>query len=151
PEVEVVIPMFNEGAGIGETLDSLLAQDYPRGKLLITVVDDCSTDDSVERAMEVARRSGGRVRVLRNAQNMGKRRSITRAVRQTDAEIILSVDSDVVVDADAIRQLIRRFVSPDIAAVGGRVDVRNKTANWLTRMQVVKYWYSYGFMKNLEW
>ena len=23
--------------------------------------------------------------------------------------------------------------------------------NWLTRMQVVKYWYSYFFLKNLEW
>jgi cellulose synthase/poly-beta-1,6-N-acetylglucosamine synthase-like glycosyltransferase len=151
PDAEVIIPMYNEGKGIAETLESLLAQTYPRSKLLITVVDDCSTDDSYEQALRVARRSGGRLRVLKNLRNMGKRRSINRAVRQSDAEIIVSVDSDVVVDADAIRQLIRRFVSPDIAAVGGRVDVRNKSANWLSRMQVVKYWYSYGFMKNLEW
>ena len=151
PTVAVVIPMFNEGQGIAETLDSLLTQTYPKHKVTITVVDDCSTDDSYEQAMRVARRSGGRLRVLKNTRNMGKRRSINRAVRDSDAEIIVSVDSDVVVDADAVRQLIRRFVSPDIAAVGGRVDVRNVDANWLTRMQVVKYWYSYGFMKNLEW
>ena len=43
------------------------------------------------------------------------------------------------------------FTSPRIAAVGGWVDVRNKQDNWLTRMQVVRYWYAYHFMKNLEW
>src|SRR5206468_2678744 len=80
-----------------------------------------------------------------------KRRSINRAVRNSDREIIVSVDSDVVVDTDAIRQLVRRFTSDRIAAVGGHVDIRNKHENWLTRMQVVKYWYGYFFMKNLEW
>jgi cellulose synthase/poly-beta-1,6-N-acetylglucosamine synthase-like glycosyltransferase len=83
--------------------------------------------------------------------NLGKRRSINRAVRMTEAEIIVSVDSDVVVDAEAIRQLTRRFTDDRIAAVGGWVDVRNKHDNWLTRMQTIKYWYGYFFLKNLEW
>jgi cellulose synthase/poly-beta-1,6-N-acetylglucosamine synthase-like glycosyltransferase len=56
-----------------------------------------------------------------------------------------------VVDADAIKQLTRRFTDDRIAAVGGWVDVRNKHDNWLTRMQVIKYWYGYFFLKNLEW
>jgi cellulose synthase/poly-beta-1,6-N-acetylglucosamine synthase-like glycosyltransferase len=114
-------------------------------------MDDCSTDNSYEMAREVARTSGGRLRVLRNRVNLGKRRSINRAVRNSEREIIVSVDSDVVVEKDAIRQLVRRFTSDRIAAVGGHVDIRNKHENWLTRMQVVKYWYGYYFMKNLEW
>ena len=151
PSVTVVIPMYNEGEAIRETLHSLLASDYPREKLKIYCVDDCSTDNSYEIAREVARNSGGVLQVLRNRVNLGKRRSINRAVRATDAEIIVSVDSDVVVDADAIRQLTRRFVDDRIAAVGGWVDVRNKHQNWLTRMQTIKYWYGYFFLKNLEW
>lgn len=151
PTVTVVIPMFNEGVAIQETLRSLLAQAYPTDKLSITVMDDCSTDDSYELAQQVARTSGGRIRVVRNKRNLGKRRSINRAVRESTAEIIVSVDSDVVVDAQAVRQLVRRFTSDKIAAVGGRVDVRNKHENWLTRMQTVKYHYGYHFMKNLEW
>jgi len=151
PSVTIVIPMFNEGPAIQETLRTLLAQEYPADKLSITVMDDCSTDDSYELAQEVARASGGRIRVIRNQTNMGKRRSINRAVRETSAEIIISVDSDVVVEPQAVRQLVRRFTSDRIAAVGGRVDVRNKHDNWLTRMQTVKYHYGYHFMKNLEW
>ena len=151
PTVTVVIPMFNEGKAIQETLQSLLDTEYPTHKLNVICMDDCSTDDSYELARVVARRSGGRLKVIRNRQNLGKRRSINRAVRDTDAEIIVSVDSDVVVDPNAIYQLVRRFTSDRIAAVGGWVDIRNKHDNWLTRMQVVKYWYGYFFMKNLEW
>jgi cellulose synthase/poly-beta-1,6-N-acetylglucosamine synthase-like glycosyltransferase len=151
PTVEVIIPMFNEGGSIEETLVSLLAQDYPAEKLRVTVVDDCSTDDSYEHAARIALTSRGRIRVSKNPRNIGKRHSIIRATRESQAEIIVSVDSDVVVDPPAIRQLMRRFVSPQIAAVGGRIDVRNMRDNWLTRMQVVKYWYAYSFLKNLEW
>jgi len=151
PTVTAIIPMFNEGTAIVETLQSLLAQDYPHAKLKVICVDDCSTDDSYEHARAIAKKSGGRLEVLRNRTNLGKRRSIIKAIRQTDAEIIVSVDSDVIVDQDAVRQLVRRFTEDRIAAVGGWVDVRNKHDNWLSRMQVVKYWYAYFFLKNLEW
>jgi cellulose synthase/poly-beta-1,6-N-acetylglucosamine synthase-like glycosyltransferase len=151
PTVTAVIPMFNEGAAIKETLQSLVDSAYPASKLKVICVDDCSSDDSYEHARQVARKSGGRLKILRNRTNLGKRRSIIRATREADSEIIVSVDSDVVVDPDAVRQLVRRFTDDRIAAVGGWVDVRNKQDNWLTRMQVVKYWYSYFFLKNLEW
>ena len=151
PTITAIIPMFNEGAAIKETLQSLLDSDYPTHKLHVICVDDCSTDDSVKHAEEIQRTSNGRLSILKNRVNLGKRRSIIRATREADTELIVSVDSDVVVDAPAIRELTRRFVDDKIAAVGGWVDVRNKQENWLTRMQVVKYWYSYFFMKNLEW
>lgn len=151
PTVTIVVPMYNEGIAIQETLQSLLDVDYPAEKLQIFCMDDCSTDDSYHFARQIARKSGGRLKVLRNRFNVGKRRSINRAVRETTAEIIVSVDSDCVLDRMAVRELIKRFTSDRIAAVGGWVDIRNKHENWLTRMQVVKYWYAYYFLKNLEW
>ena len=149
PTVTVVTPLFNEGEQIRQTIRSILAQDYPADKLNVIIVDDCSTDDSYEHAVDETR-SFPRVTVLRNDVNMGKRRSITRAVRAASTEIIVSVDSDVIIAPDAVRQLIRRFTSDRIAAVGGRVDIRNKRENWLTRMQAAKYHYGYHFIKSLE-
>ncbi len=151
PTVTVVIPLFNEGRGIADTLRSVLDADYPADRLRVTCIDDASSDDSHERACEVARSAGGRLTVTRNPVNVGKRRSIIEAVRASTSEIIISVDSDVVVDPSAFRELVRRFTSPRIAAVGGWVDIRNKHDNWLTRMQVVKYWYAYFVMRNIEW
>lgn len=150
PTVTVVIPMYNEGQGIYHTILSLLGQEYPVDKLSVTVVDDCSKDDSYEWACKAARLHPGRVTVLRNAHNMGKRRGINHAVRNTSAEIVVSVDSDTVVERNAIRELVARFVEPRIAAVGGRVNVSNANENWLTRMQTIKYHFGYEYLKNLE-
>jgi N-acetylglucosaminyltransferase len=149
PTVAVVTPVYNEGAGIRRTIRSVLAQDYPSDKLELIVVDDRSTDDTYEHAVDEAR-GRARVRVLRNEINQGKRSSINRAVQESLSEIIVSVDSDVELEPDAVRQLIRRFARPRIAAVGGRVDIRNRQANWLTRMQAAKYFYGYHVLKGLE-
>jgi cellulose synthase/poly-beta-1,6-N-acetylglucosamine synthase-like glycosyltransferase len=150
PTVTVVVPMFNEGAAIRGTLESLLALRYPTGKLDIIVVDDCSTDDSYAHAAAVARASGGRLAVMRNPHNLGKRRSINRAVRASRSEVIISVDSDVTVHPDAVRHMVVRFTRPDIAAVGGRVHVSNPNDNWLTKLQTIKYYFGQEHLKNLE-
>ncbi len=149
PTVSVVVPMFNEGEGIYHTIQSLATLDYPLEKLQVIVVDDCSTDDSYSWATKAASEYDN-VRVIQNPENMGKRKGINRAVRTSESEIIMSVDSDVIVDRDVVRKLVRRFTRPEIAAVGGRVNILNKDENWLTRMQAVKYFFGYEYLKNLE-
>jgi N-acetylglucosaminyltransferase len=150
PTVTVVVPLFNEGEGIYRTVRSLLDQQYPHHKLSIIVVDDCSTDDSYAWASRAAAEHPDRVRVIKNPHNMGKRRGIIRAVREAEAEIIVSVDSDVVVEKNAVQRLVRRFVRDELAAVGGRVNISNANDGWLTRMQTIKYYLGYEYLKNLE-
>lgn len=149
PTIATVTPLFCEGEQIFHTIQSLLALDYPKEKLEIIVVDDCSTDDSHAWALKAAK-GHPNVKVLRNPVNLGKRKAINRAHRATRAEFIVSIDSDVIVDRHALRALVARFVSPDIAAVGGRVMVSNPNANWLTRMQTVKYYFAQEWLKNIE-
>ena len=138
PTVTVVVPLYNEGKSIYDTIVSLVRLDYPKDKLRITVVDDCSTDDSYEWARKAAREYSN-VRVLRNPHNMGKRKGINHAVREATSEIIVSVDSDVIVFPSAVRELVACFTRPDIAAVGGRVHVSNPNDNWLSKLQTIKY------------
>ncbi len=149
PTIAVVVPLFNEGRSIYDTIESLVRLDYPADKLTVTVVDDCSTDDSYEWACRAAARYPN-VKVLRNPHNMGKRKGINHAVREATAEIIVSVDSDVIVHPGALRELVARFTGPEVAAVGGRVHVSNPNANWLTRLQTIKYYYGQEHLKNLE-
>ncbi|MCE9671375.1 glycosyltransferase [Myxococcus stipitatus] len=150
PRVAIVIPLFNEGKGIFNAVRSLLEQDYPAHLLQIIVVDDCSTDDSYTWAQRAAEGCAN-VLVMRNPTNLGKRKGINRAVQAAvDAEIIVSVDSDVIVDPSAVRLLVRRFVSPRIAAVGGRTYVTNRHENWLTRMVEIKFHFAQEWLKDLE-
>ncbi len=149
PTITVVIPLFNEGRSIYDTIASIVALEYPRDKLAVTVVDDCSTDDSFHWASEAAR-AFPNVRVIQNPHNMGKRKGINHAVRLATSEIIVSVDSDVIVYPTALRELVARFTAPDIAAVGGRVHISNPNDNWLSKLQTIKYYFGQEHLKNLE-
>jgi cellulose synthase/poly-beta-1,6-N-acetylglucosamine synthase-like glycosyltransferase len=149
PTVTIVVPLFNEGKSIYDTIMSFSRLDYPKDKLFVTIVDDCSTDDSYEWACRAAERCKN-VKVLRNPYNMGKRKGINAAVRAARTEMIVSVDSDVIVDRRALKELMARFTAPDIAAVGGRIHVSNANENWLSRMQTIKYFFGQEYLKNLE-
>ncbi len=149
PSVTIVIPLYNEGEQIYKTLHSLAAQNYPADKFQIIVVDDASKDDSVLWAQKAAQEFPSIV-ILQNAENMGKRLAISRAVEMASSEFIVSVDSDVIVDKNAIAELMKGFTAEQIAAVGGRVYVLNCHKNWLTKMQAIKYFFGYQYLKNLE-
>jgi N-acetylglucosaminyltransferase len=149
PTITIVVPLYNEGRSIYDTILSLVRLEYPREKLTITIVDDCSTDDSYAWACRAAAEHSN-VTVLRNPFNMGKRKGINHAVRQSTSEIIVSVDSDVIVFPTALRELMARFTGPEVAAVGGRVHVTNPNENWLTKLQTIKYYFGQEHLKNLE-
>ena len=123
--------------------------DYPIEKLKIYVLDDCSTDDSflwIERAAA----DYPNIFAKRNTINQGKAHNVLEAASMSDSEIIVSVDSDCIFEANAIKELVACFSEPKIAAVGGRVGVSNPNINWLTRFQTITYAVSFLVIKSSE-
>lgn len=149
PTVAIVVPVYNEGNHILKTAASFEALDYPRDRLRVVFIDDRSTDDTYEHLQTIVAKYPW-MTVLQNEKNVGKRLGIKMAVLQTFTDCIMSVDSDVIVDSGALRTLVRHMHTADVDAVGGCVFVSNADENWLTRMQAVKYWIGYQFLKNLE-
>ncbi len=149
PSVAIIVPVFNEGAHVRQTAASFDALEYPRDRLTALFVDDCSTDDTYQHLLSVTGRYPW-MHVIRNPRNMGKRLGIKNAVLRTNQELVLSVDSDVIVDANSLKNLVRHMHTTGADGVGGCVFVSNARQNWLTRMQAVKYWIGYQFLKNLE-
>ena len=149
PRVAIIVPVYNEGAHVRQTAASFDALDYPRDRLTAVFVDDRSTDDTFEHLMAVGTQYSW-MRVERNPRNMGKRLGIKNAVLRTESDLVMSVDSDVIVEANSLKNLVRHMYESGAEAVGGCVFVSNADDNWLTRMQSVKYWVGYQFLKNLE-
>lgn len=87
--VSVIMPTYNCGAFISESIDSVLAQTYTDWELII--VDDCSTDDT-DRI--VGSYHDRRIRYIRNAQNMGAALTRNRALREARGRYIAFLDSD---------------------------------------------------------
>jgi cellulose synthase/poly-beta-1,6-N-acetylglucosamine synthase-like glycosyltransferase len=149
PTVAITVPVFNEGSHILKTAASFEALEYPRDRLQVVFIDDQSTDDTFQHLQTIAATYPW-MKVIQNERNMGKRLGIKNAVLQTHSDLIMSVDSDVIVDKAALKTLVRHLYSTNSDAAGGCVFVSNADVNWLTRMQAVKYWIGYQFLKNLE-
>jgi hyaluronan synthase len=150
PTVAIIVPAFNENEAVERTIDSCAKTAYPSEKLEIVVVNDGSTDDTWQHITRAAARYPGLVRCIDLGRNMGKRAAVTAGIRASEAEIIVSVDSDSVPAAGAVRKLVQGFADEKVGAVSGLTYVRNMPTNLLTRMQAASYYVNFQLFKAAE-
>jgi biofilm PGA synthesis N-glycosyltransferase PgaC len=134
PRVSVLIPSFNEQERIHETIDACLALDYPDFE--VVVVDDGSTDGTVE-AVEPYVRAGG-IRLVRKMRNEGKAMALNDAIACLTGELLLVVDADARPQPEVLRYLVPHFESARVAAVTGNPRVVERTTI-LTKLQVLEF------------
>lgn len=89
PMVSVVIPSYNCGNYIGETLESVLKQDYPR--LEVIVVDDGSTDNTKD---VVAAFSSDRVRYVYQVNSGGPSGPRNTGIQHARGQFVAFLDAD---------------------------------------------------------
>ena len=159
PGVSIIIPCYNEQEWIHRAVISCMNQDYPVEKLEVIIVDDCSTDKSVEKIKQVmemihseADRYGTRERLklVTLPQNGGKRQALISGVKIAKHELVAFVDSDSFLEPDAIRHLVQPFQDPKMGGVSGRTEVENKYTNAMTKLQAVRYYIAFRIMKAAE-
>ena len=94
PMVSVVIPSYNSGDFIVETLGSVFAQSYTNYEVIL--VDDASIDktEALVRENFAEEIERGRLRYLRNNKNLERCRSRNRGVDAADGELIAFLDAD---------------------------------------------------------
>jgi GT2 family glycosyltransferase len=96
----VTIVTYNSGRFIGQCLESVLQQEYPRIEVII--VDNASSDGTAG----VLRRFEQRVRVFYNRENIGFAAGQNQAIALTDADWILTLNPDVRLQPDFVSSLI---------------------------------------------
>lgn len=91
PLVSIIMPTYNCGRFIAESIESVINQVYDSWELLI--VDDCSTDNT-KAIVKRYRERDRRIRYLPNKTNMGAALSRNRALRAAKGRYIAFLDSD---------------------------------------------------------
>ncbi len=148
PTVSVLLPCYNEGKTVYETIESISRSNYPTELFEIIAQDDCSVDDSYQWILKAQRDfTNIRIRTGRNTVNCGKARTVCNALQHSTAEVILSIDSDCIFHPDAIRELTACFAEPKIGSVGGRVGVRNPNDSVVTAIQTILYYSAFQLYK----
>lgn len=129
PLVSVIVPVYNSSGYLKQCLESILGQCEPDIELI--VVDDCSTDGSLDIARWFSERDS-RVVVVANEENIGQGLSRNKGIELSRGKFIAFVDSDDTIDsrmyeillssameygAQMVRCGFRRVSSLDISAV----------------------------------
>jgi cellulose synthase/poly-beta-1,6-N-acetylglucosamine synthase-like glycosyltransferase/peptidoglycan/xylan/chitin deacetylase (PgdA/CDA1 family) len=120
PPVSIVVPAYNEAAGIEKAVRSLASSDYPEFE--VVVVDDGSTDGTGELIERMALPG---VRVIREA-NRGKAEALNMAVAAARYDLIAAVDGDTVFEPGTLAALVRPFADERVGAVAGNTKVGNR-------------------------
>jgi len=129
--VSVIVPAYNESAGIEAAVRSLLASDHP---VEIIVVDDGSTDGTAD-LVESLHLPG--VRVIRQ-QNAGKPAALNTGLAAAGCDLVVMVDGDTVFENDTVRTIVQPFADPRVGAVSGNAKVINR-GGLLGRWQHIEY------------
>jgi cellulose synthase/poly-beta-1,6-N-acetylglucosamine synthase-like glycosyltransferase len=129
--VSVIVPAFNERAGIEATIRSLLASDH---RVEIILVDDGSTDGTAD-LVEGLGLPG--VVVVRQT-NADKPGALNAGLAVCSHDLVVMVDGDTVLESNAVRLLVQPFADPVVSAVSGNARVANR-AGLLGRWRHIEY------------
>ena len=148
PVCTVVVPAYNEGRQVLETLRSIVRSDYPADKVVIIAVDDGSKDDTWAWIRRAARQYPGRIVAVRQPANGGKRRALYEGFLRSRGEVLVTIDSDSQVAPETLRNLVSPFVGDaKVGAVAGNVRILNRAEGLIPRMLDVNFAYSFDFIR----
>jgi dolichyl-phosphate beta-glucosyltransferase len=136
PAISVVVPAYNEEAGIADTVRALRDWLEAHGEPWeILVVDNASEDGTATVVEELA--DGRRVRLLRNERNRGKGHSMRRGMLEATGELRLHCDADCATSLPSLPRMLELVQEHDVvvgsrlaegAQVGRRQRLRRRVA-----------------------
>ncbi|MBP93320.1 MAG: glycosyl transferase family 2 [Flavobacteriaceae bacterium] len=151
PTITIIVPAYNEGKQVWDTLMSLSKSDYPTKKMQLLAIDDGSLDDTWNWMVDAKKRLGNRLEILQQPENKGKRHALYRGFHLGTGEVFVTVDSDSVVNRSTLRNLVSPFITDEnCGAVAGNIRVLNNKKAMLPKMLDVSFVMSFEFVRSAE-
>ena len=149
PTVTVLVPCMNEEAVIRQTIERIFSAGYPEDRLEVVCVNDGSKDNTLVEMLK-AQTWHHRLVIVNFEKNRGLCHAWGVSMMLARGEFVVCVDSDTFIFPGSLYKLVQGFVDPTVGGISGHCDVENANANMLTRMQDVRYYFSYKIMKAAE-
>ncbi len=124
PLVSLIIPAHNAARVLPLCLESVRRQTYPHRQIEVLVIDNQSTDATLQVAVDQqARRFSGMMQWI-SLPYRGKPGALNAGIHRVRGEIIINIDADTILDKDALLEMVRAFrQDPQLAAATGAIEV----------------------------
>ncbi|HUU49315.1 MAG TPA: glycosyltransferase [Nitrosopumilaceae archaeon] len=145
--VSVLIPVFNQESMIDTVIKAIFESTHRN--LQVIAVNDGSTDKS-KQILDMLSKKYPLLKVI-HRKNQGKRHAIATGFAKSSGKYIVLIDSDSVVDKNAISEFMKTFdAHPKVGSLVGYAKVWNSKKNILTKCQDAWYDYAFNIHKTTE-
>jgi cellulose synthase/poly-beta-1,6-N-acetylglucosamine synthase-like glycosyltransferase len=148
PGISIIIPARNEEKVIGLKLINLNRVIYPKDKIQVILIDDASTDKTVEKVYEFAKNhSELDLEVISGKTRVGKSAGLNIALSKVKNDIVIVSDADTFWSNDILIRALPFLSDPSIGAVSGRQILMGSEQSLLTGTEKVYLDLTYGVIK----
>lgn len=136
PDVSVLVPTYNEEALILRKLQDIAESDYPKEKIEVLVLDDCSSDGTRRAAQEAMDKLGLQGKILSNERRVGPNVSYNKGFAQVKNEFALMTDADITMEKDALRSGVKMLMHfQDVGGVTAKTKILSGENTSATRLE----------------
>ncbi len=147
PGVSIIIPCFNEGQNVQETIAAAAAQNYPDFE--IVAVNDGSSDNTGAILDELTAQYP-MLRVVHLAKNQGKAMGLRMGALAAKHEYLVCIDGDALLDVNATAFIVQPLIAnPRVGAVTGNPRIRTRSTI-IGRLQVGEFSSIIGLIKRAQ-
>ena len=140
--ISIIIPVYNSSLTLKECLDAIFDTNFKNFEVII--VSDNSSDNSVEIAKQY------QCKVIELPQNKGPAFARNSGAQEAKGDILLFIDSDVIIDKEALNSLADKFSDSDVNVIQGIYSHEPKYKNITTQYQQSFYCY-YSWHADLKY
>ena len=145
PDVTLMICAYNEADVIEEKMQNIRALNYPQDKLCVMWVTDGSNDNSNDLLQAYPE-----VKLVYSPERKGKAAAMQHGLQENKAEYVIFTDANTMLNADAIREIVRQFMKKNVSCVSGEKRVTARHVGQATAEGEGVYWKYESMLKRWD-
>lgn len=125
PAVSIIFPNFNGGKEPLECLFSITNLNYPKNKIEIIIIDNASTDGSLQKIKNQSANWRTKLKIIENKENLGFVRAINQGIKQSTGNYVFIGNDDVVFEKNSLKNMVEYMEKhPSVAITGGKIFLK---------------------------
>ncbi|MDD5014026.1 MAG: glycosyltransferase family A protein [Atribacterota bacterium] len=140
--VSVIVCIYNGKRTLKQTLNSLVNQDYPKGKYEIILINDGSEDESEKICLNFINENMGKYPIVRyvSQDNRGLSQARNLGIALSKGKIVAYIDQDAVASIKWIKNLVYEFdIDQDLMVIGGKTEILNNQCWFASFIFIINY------------